>query len=625
MARLISRTAAHPACLILLALALPIRPASAQDGASLYRQNCAACHDAGVDRAPSREALQTMSAERVLTSLESGAMLSMASRVSAADRRALAQFVTGKSLSARDLSMTPPASAMCTTRGTTANLLNGPSWNGWGGNDHNTRFQDRGTAGFTAAQVPRLKVRWAFGFPGDLDANAQPSISGGRVFVGSQGGKVYALSAETGCIHWFFEARAAVRGAITIGQLTTGNGPAYAAFFGDLGGNVYALNATTGALLWTMRADPHALARIVGSVVFHAGRVYVPVASAEETAGAPSTYECCRFRGSVSALNAATGKLIWKTFTIAEEAQPTTKNAIGTQLWGPSGAGVWSSPAIDARRNVLYATTGDNYSAPATSTSDAFVAMDLDSGKVLWWKQMTAGDAWNTACRLPDKTNCPDPTAPDFDFSSPPILVTLASGRRALVAGQKSGMVHAVDPDDQGKILWQARAGTGGTLGGVQWGSAADGSNIYVALSDIVRTAIPNSLGTNADPKAGGGMFAFRLETGERVWYTPPPGCGNRARCSPAQSAAVSAIPGVVFSGSVDGHLRAYSTADGSILWDFDSVGPYKTVNEVPARGGSFDGPGPAIAGGMLLVNSGYARAGGMPGNVLLAFSVDGQ
>ena len=610
------------ACLALIASA---PTASAQDGAALYRQNCAACHDAGVDRAPARDALQAMSAERVLTALENGAMLSMASRMSALDRRAIAQFVTGKALSPRDLTMTPPAQAMCAAASPFGNPAAAPGWNGWGDNTNNTRFQSASAAGLTAAQVPRLKVKWAFGFPGDLDANAQPTIAAGRVFVGSQGGKVYSLSAALGCIHWLFEAKSSVRGAVTIGQVTTAAGPAYAAFFGDLAGNVYAVNASTGAQIWTVKADAHPLARVVGSVVFHNGRLYVPVASAEETAGAPSTYECCRFRGSVSALDAATGRQIWKTFTITEEARPTKKNAAGTQLWGPSGAGVWSSPAIDVQRNVLYATTGDNYSAPPSNMSDSFVAMDLATGKILWSRQMTSGDAWNTACRLQDTTNCPDMTAPDFDFSSPPILVSLPNGKRALVAGQKSGMVHAVDPDAQGNIIWQARVGNGGTLGGVQWGSASDGTNVYVALSDIVRTYIPNSLGSNVEPKTGGGMFAFNLQNGARVWYTPPPGCGNRARCSPAQSAAVSAIPGVVFSGSVDGHLRGYSTANGSILWDFDSVGPYKTVNEIPARGGSFDGPGPAIAGGMLFVNSGYARAGGMPGNVLLAFSVDGQ
>jgi len=621
MPRLIVPTASWLALLSIVAAL----PASAQDGAAAYKQNCAACHDTGVDRAPNREALQSMTAERVLTALESGAMISMASRSSAAERRAIAQYVTGKSLSKKDVDMTPAPQAMCGAAGNFTNPLNGPIWNGWGENTSNTRFQAGSAAGINPSDVARLKVKWAFGFPGDLDANAQPTIVGGRVFVGSQGGKVYSLSADTGCIHWFVQAGGSVRGALTIGRIESAAGSTYAAFFGDLSGNVYAVNAATGASLWKVKADAHPLARIVGSPVFHAGRLYVPVASAEETGGAAPDYECCRFRGSVLALDAATGKQIWKTYTIAEEASPTRKNAIGTQLWGPSGAGVWSSPAVDVRRNALYATTGDNYSAPASSMSDSFVAMDLDTGRILWARQMTSGDAWNTACRLPDKTNCPDTSAPDFDFASPPILVTLSNGRRALVAGQKSGVVHALDPDEQGKILWQERVGNGGTLGGVQWGSAADSSNVYVALSDIVRTTIPNSLGTNADPTRGGGLFAFRLDTGERMWSSPPPVCGQRARCSPAQSAAVSAIPGVVFSGSVDGHLRAYSTTNGAILWDFDSVGPHKTVNDVPARGGSFDGPGPAIAGGMLFVNSGYARAGGMPGNVLLAFSVDGK
>jgi polyvinyl alcohol dehydrogenase (cytochrome) len=162
-------------------------------------------------------------------------------------------------------------------------------------------------------------------------------------------------------------------------------------------------------------------------------------------------------------------------------------------------------------------------------------------------------------------------------------------------------------------------------MGGVQWGSAADQQNVYVALSDIGRVMLAYSNSTDADPKQGGGMFALRLEDGERAWYTPPPGCGTRARCSPAQSAAVSALPGVAFSGSVDGHIRAYSATDGKIVWDFDTIRPYETVNGVAARGGSIDGPGPAIAGGMLFVNSGYPTAGGTPGNVLLAFSVDGK
>jgi polyvinyl alcohol dehydrogenase (cytochrome) len=601
-----------------------VGPVAAEDGPTLYKQLCASCHDAGLDRAPSREALQAMSPERVLAALESGAMLSMASGRTGVERRAIAEFVTGKSF-AQAFSTTPSPQTLChATASDFANPLSGPVWNGWGVNTANTRYQDGSMAGITAADVPRLKVKWAFGFPGELSVDAQPTIAGGRVFVGTQSGTVYALNAATGCVHWVFPAAAAVRAAVTIGHVETGSGPRFAAFIGDRAANVYAVDAANGQLLWTTKVDDYPFARVTGSPVLHNGRIYVGVASGEETAGAVADYECCRFRGSLVALNAATGKQIWKTYTIAEEARPTTKNKIGTQLWGPSGAPIWISPAIDVKRNAAYVTTGNNYSGPPTSTSDAFVAFDLDTGKILWSRQMTAADDWNTSCRLPDKINCTNVDAPDFDFASPPILVTLANGRRALVAGQKSGVVHALDPDQNGQILWQERVGKGGINGGVQWGSAADQANVYVALSDIGRIAIPNSQGTVPDPEAGGGMFALRLDNGQRVWHTPPPPCGPRERCSPAQSAAVSAIPGVAFSGSVDGHIRAYSATSGAIVWDFDTVRMYDTINGVPGRGGSLNVAGPAISGGTLFVNSGYVQ-NGMPGNVLLAFSVDGK
>jgi polyvinyl alcohol dehydrogenase (cytochrome) len=499
-----------------------------------------------------------------------------------------------------------------------------PSWNGWGLNNSNTRYQDAAAAGISSASVSRLKLKWAFGFPGDIAADAQPTVAGGRVYVGSQSGNVYALDAASGCIHWFFQAEASVRAAVTVGRIDRSSGPVYAAFIGDRAANVYAVDAATGTLLWKTKPDSFPTARVTGSPVFDRGRLYVPVASGEETAGAASNYECCRFRGSLVALNGATGAEIWKTYTIAEEAHPTTKNKAGTQLWGPSGAPIWSAPAIDPVRNAVYVTTGDNYSDPPTSTSDAFMAFDLDSGKILWSRQVLAADAWNGACIREDSTNCPSSNGPDFDFASPPILVRLAGDRRALVSGQKSGVVHAVDPDKQGEVLWQRRVGKGGINGGVQWGSAADQSNVYVALSDLGRIPVPHSTVTDPDPKTGGGIFALRLDNGEQVWFKSPPACGQRTRCSPAQSAAVSAVPGLVFSGSVDGHLRAFSTANGQVLWDFDTVGSQKTVNEVPARGGSLNGPGPAIAGGMVFVESGYA-ANGMPGNVLLAFSVDGK
>jgi polyvinyl alcohol dehydrogenase (cytochrome) len=252
----------------------------------------------------------------------------------------------------------------------------------------------------------------------------------------------------------------------------------------------------------------------------------------------------------------------------------------------------------------------------------------MDDGQLLWSQQMTEGDAYNVTCTVPDKAACPDSDGPDFDFGSPPILVRLDAERRALILPQKSGVLHAVDPDQEGRILWQSRVGHGGTLGGIQWGSASDGDRVYVALSDLrytrARQPDTGAVFTTLNPEEGGGLFAFDVENGELLWNTPPPGCGGRSQCSPAQSAAVSGIPGVVFSGSVDGHLRGYSTDDGDILWDYDTVREFTTVNAVPGKGGSMDGGGAVIADGMLVVGSGYPRFGGLPGNVLLVFSVDG-
>jgi polyvinyl alcohol dehydrogenase (cytochrome) len=598
-------------------------PVFAQDGATLYKSTCATCHDSGAERIPNRETLNAMTPERVLAAMESGPMIPMASRLSTAERHAVAEFVTGKPLG--HASTSPLPQAMCSEVPGAPNAREGVQWNTWGANLANTRAQDGRAAGFTAAEVARLRLKWAFGFLGDASSIAQPTIAGGRVYVGSQGGKVYSLSADTGCVYWWFEAPATVRSAVVIGRIEQKAIPTLAAFFGDVRGFVYAVDAGTGKLFWQVKADPHPAARITGSPAFYKGRLYVPVSSSEAVSAIAPDYECCRFRGSVVALDGATGKQVWKSYTVSEEPHPTTRNKNGTQLWGPAGAPIWSPPTIDVKKNVLYVTTGENSSHPATTTSDAFLAMDLESGRILWSRQMTSSDVWNAACRMADKANCPEPSGPDFDFGAPPILATLPNGRRVLVAGQKSGMVHAIDPDKNGEVIWQVRVGKGGTLGGIEWGSAADLSNVYVAISDMVRIAIPNSISTEVDPKQGGGMFALNLETGQRVWSMPAPGCGERKRCSPAQSAAVSAIPGVVFSGSVDGHVRAYATKDGAILWDFDTVRSYKTVNLVEARGGSLDGGGPAIGGGMLFVNSGYVIWGGMPGNVLLAFSVDGK
>jgi polyvinyl alcohol dehydrogenase (cytochrome) len=527
-----------------------------------------------------------------------------------------------------------PIAGACPNDGAAAfaDPLNKPHWNGWGVDPTQRRFQPADMARLDPSDAARLKLKWAFGFPGATRAVAQPTIFGGRVFVGSQNGNVYSLDARSGCSYWEYSAGKPVRSAVVVGP----HGDGWAAYFGDVGANVHSVDAQTGKMLWSTKVADHPAAVVTGSPTLVGTTLFVPVSSYEEATGANKMVSCCTFRGSLVTLDASTGKILWRTFTIAEPAKPGATNAAGVQQMGPSGAGIWSGPTFDAVSQRVYATTGDNYSDPPTETSDAILALDARSGELVWSRQTTSRDAYNIACVSPEKENCPQAMGPDFDFGSSAILANLPSGKRILVAGQKSGVVTAIDPGRSGEILWQQRVGTGGSLGGVEWGIAADQRNVYVALSDVRLTVA--ALGTpGAQPsifnpkiaflynnKVGGGLSALKLETGEEVWRTPHPGCGDVPGCSPAQSAAVTATPGLVFSGGLDGHLRAYFVDNGKIAWDQDTKGDYQTVNGVAAKGGSIDGGGAVVVDGIVYVGSGSGIFGGAPGNVLLAYSVDG-
>ena len=596
--------------------------AFAQDGAAIYKQRCASCHDVPAPRVPPVSALRAMDASAIHRALESGLMKTQAAGLSAAERQAVVDYLAAPKPASGTVT---GAASFCPSD--VAPFSEGARWSGWGVNERNTRFQEAIAAGLTAADVPRLKLKWAFGLGRGTAPHSQPAVAGGRLFTADLTNLVYSLDAGTGCIHWKFAADAPVRSGIVYSD--AGSTPPVV-YFGTQKASVYAVNAATGELLWKVHGEPHFAAMITGTPLVHGGVLYVPVSSFEEILPPNPKYECCTFRGSVVALDAMSGKQLWQTYTIHDAPRPTSKSSVGTQLHGPSGAGVWSSPTFDEKSDVLYVATGDNYSEPATETSDAVLALDAKSGKLIWSKQVTAHDVYNNGCDTPGKTNCSETPGKDFDFGQPPILISLDKNHRALVIGQKSGMVHALDPDRQGQILWQTRVGQGGSLGGVQWGSATDGKKAYVALSDLQIVVIPDKTSSSGyrlgvDPNHGGGLFALDLATGRKVWSAPPPACGDRKSCSPAQSAAVSAIAGVVFSGSEDGHLRGYSTATGAVVWDADTEREYDTVNGSKAQGGSLDVAGPVIASGMLYVNSGYGQWGGAPGNVLLAFSVAGK
>jgi polyvinyl alcohol dehydrogenase (cytochrome) len=593
---------------VLFAVALPAQTPSVS-GEDLYSRHCAGCHEQNDPRIPHRETLRKMPAAAILRSLDMGAMYAVASGISPASRGAIANY-----LGLRVPEEPPPPSAFCSDRTVRLSATPNSGWNGWSPTADNKRFQSRDSAGLSLDQVRQLKLRWAFAFNGVVNAFAPVSVVDGTLFTGSAAGTVYALDARSGCIRWSYEAAAPVRTAIVAVRTTL--------FFGDQGGTFYSLDAANGRVRWKKKVDEHDSTRLTGSPIAYNDIILVPVTSGEEARSFDSSYQCCTMRGSLVALRARDGAVIWKTYLV-DMPRRTGSNSGGTPTWGPAGAGVWSAPTLDLKRGVAYIATGNNYSSPATSLSNAIVAIQLKTGRVLWSRQTTPNDIYNGQCASGKSKEC----GPDFDFSSSVVLAN-AGGRDILIAGQKSGMVYGLDPDREGEILWQLRVGRGSTVGGVQWGMAADGANAYAAVSDMVRIPrqkkdLADLRSNDLDPKIGGGLTSIRLLDGAKVWYAPGLPCEpHRAGCSPAQSAAVTAIPGAVFSGSIDGHLRAYSTEDGRVLWDFDTAREFTAVNGVGgAHGGSIDGPGPVIVNGMLYVNSGYARTGGMPGNVLLAFA----
>jgi polyvinyl alcohol dehydrogenase (cytochrome) len=556
-----------------------------------------------------------MPAARITRSLEAGAMMNVALTMSREERLAVAAFLGTPGDAAP-----PPASAFCADR--TIRLAARPSvtWNGWSPGTGNARFQTAAAAALAADQVPRLTLKWAFGFAGDTSAYSQPTVLDGHVFVGSAGGVVHAMRADRGCLEWTFQANGPVRAAIVAAPVAG----KHVLLFGDMTGWFYALQAETGALLWKSHVEDHDSTRLTAAATVHDNVVYVPVASWEEARASDAKYPCCTFRGSVVALRIGDGRQLWKTYLV-DPPRERARSADGVAAFGPSGVGVWSTPTVDAARGRLYAATSDNYSVPATQLSDAVVALDLTSGRIVWSKQFTPGDVFSGACpsRAP---SCPDGPGPDYDFAASPILTKGAGGRDVILAGQKSGIVYALDPDTAGAILWQTRVGKGGTGGGVQWGMSVDGSQVYAATSDMARTFQNRPLDPQRfviDRNVGGGLTALRIADGTRVWSASPVPCAPDAPpgCNPSNSAAVTTIPGVVFASSNDGHVRAYAAADGTLLWDFNTMREFETVNGVKARGGSVDGPGVVVVGGMVFVNSGYSRNGGVPGNVLLAFA----
>jgi len=602
------------------------------NGQSVFNTRCKSCHEPAIERAPTRAELAFRSPGDIVTALTTGVMAPMAKGLSRPEIEAVALFLApGQQLGASG------ADPLCATNGP---IHAGASdWATLGPDENSSRFQPN--PGIRAADVARLKVKWAFSMPG----GGQPTVVGDWLFITNRGGKFYALDAKSGCVHWAIEDAPSRNTPMVIRSSISPSG--WATFVGVGKRVVRAFDAQSGQEIWhSASLEDHPASFITGTPVVSGDQIFVPLSSGEEVVAMQPNYSCCTFRGSLAALDLKTGQKQWQTSMITEPLGPTRKNANGVQMQGPAGAPVWASPTVDAKRGLVYVVTGDSYTDAATEGDDAIVALEMKSGKVRWRNQVTTHDNFIVGCSGPVKVaNCPTPTGPDFDFGATPILFKHGA-RQILVAGQKSGIVYGVDPDN-GRTLWKTAVGTGSPLGGVEWGIGADGKYVFVPNSDIgeIFDEIGVAAGARASPeyKSPGkpGLNALDPFSGKIVWSTAAPiapchYAGDRSKdftkgaCVRAQSAAPGVMPGVVFSGTLDGWFRAYDAASGRIVWEFSTTAQtYSTVNGIQAQpGGGIDGMGPTIAGGMVYTMSGFngaARTGSNGVNVLLAFSVDGK
>ena len=568
----------------------------------LFGMRCASCHmDGGQSRAPALAHLGSMSPRSIYASMATGKMKPMSAGLTDSQMVAISELLTNLTYT----ESTPIVNACEQPGQITEDIL----LEGWGGNPHGTGFVPESIAGMTREQVGTLELAWAFGFEGGSITRTKPAIIGEVMLFGSQFGEIWCLDRRDGCVRWVFNADANVRGGLAISEYETG----LRVHAADFGGNVYALELQTGELIWKTTVKNEPSNAVTGTPISHDGILYIPLTSMEVATAGMDHYQCCKGSGQVVAISTEDGTEIWRHRVIQQEATEQGKSRTGNPQFGPSGAPVWGSPTVDAKRGYLYIGTGENNSAPWTETSDALQALDLKTGELIWNWQATSRDIYISRC--PDGGNCPDDHGPDVDFGMAPVLLTRQDHSEVIVAAQKSGVVHCLNPDD-GTVLWQTRIGRGGALGGVHWGLTSDGNQVYVSNSDWLE------MGGEPGVEAAPGLYALDLMNGEVKWRYQSNGSGCGEGCYATHSAAPSMIGGVVFAGSLDGWFRAHDAETGEVLWETQTNTAFETLNGVEAHGGAIDGPGPVIAGGMVYVNSGYGMFSQMPGNVLLAFRI---
>jgi polyvinyl alcohol dehydrogenase (cytochrome) len=595
-------------------------------GKAVYEQYCAACHNQAATRAPALSALQQMSAQTLRFTLTEGVMRQQGTAVPREQFQQLIGYLAASDSTGSDW----VAGMMCKPEQRTVDFNQPVAMSMYGTDVRNSRRLSAQQAGLTSGDLRNLELAWAIAFPKTTGLRMSAVIIGSTMFYGSPPtGKLLALDTHTACVKWAYEAGAPLRSSPAYGELGSGGKPAL--MFGDARGNVHAVDPRTGTLIWKAEARHDKFGGITGAPVLSGNRIIVPISSSGVGRGADPTYECCEGHGAVVALDAKNGQKLWTAHTMEDEKYTGKLSATGVKQRGPSGAPIWSTPAIDLKRGVVYSGTGQATSLPATNTSDAVLAIDAATGTLKWSFQALARDVWHLGCQFDPKKsgpNCPnaeDSVLKDYDFGAGVVIGKRRDGRDILIAGQKSGDLWGLDPDAQGKVLWRQTFGTGTPLGGIHWGLAIDDERVYAPIND------PQLPVAGFTPQPA--MNAVDIETGKVVWRQPvQPDCKNGRQqrfplCNERYglSASPLVIDKSVVAGAVDGRIYIYDTASGDIVWQYDTLRDFETLNGIEGKGGSIDSHSVFAGAGMLFIGSGYGSFSQAPGNVLLAFKAKGK
>lgn len=604
-------------------------PTGPHPGKALYEANCAACHTKPPEgmRAPPLASLQKMTRRNINGALTFGKMRAQGASLSEGERKQLVEYLSDTPTRPDDW----VTAMMCAEHNRDYKITATPTVTGFGFDKHNHRRLTAQQAGLSSADMGQLEQAWAVAFPTVGTMRSQAVVAGDILLLPvAETARVFAIDIHGNgpgkpCVKWSYvnSEPMPLRSSAAYGELP-GSGRKVIVF-GDLTAKLHMLDAVTGELLWKKSIAMTEWSTITGTPVIHNGVVYAPLSQWEMAVAAPMDHVCCKSQGMVVALDATTGETVWKARTM-EEARPTQDRGDGKMMWGPSGAPIWSSPAIDEKRGVLYVGTGQGTSAPFTKTTDAILAIDLKTGAIRWSFQATADDLFIPGCTVVrEGFNCHKTAkALDHDFGASVVIAKRANGKDILLAGQKSGTLWALDPDQRGKVVWRRVLGAGSDMGGIHWGLTYDGTNVYVPVNKTT----PRSDDPPTEHKPG--LHAINVTTGKTVWtFRAEPDCPpeREARFPNCKrdygfSGAPTLIDRSVVVGSMDGYLRVFDARTGKVQYQFDTLREFPSLIPFPATGGSIDNASIVATGGYLFVNSGYINFGGATGNAMLAFKV---